>query len=161
MKIQKVTKPYKTFEELDAKHQKAVMLRLEFWKHKYIATDLKMSEAYVRSLFAKDGLCYGAYQDLKRLRTKENKDMMKDARQELTDLVPEAIIVVKDSLRKRKDPETAFKVLGIHGISPIEKHEVDTKNKEKIDTISSLIDELTTHVKLTGKGNSKSNTAAS
>lgn len=140
------------YEKLEPKHRRAIDLRLEFFKYKYIAGDLKLEEQTVRAWFMTDGVCYAAYQFKVAERAKENEEMAAKIRQELSDLTPEAITVIKTNLSKG-NLEAALKVLAINGIVEVHKFEVDDKNKEKIDTIGKFINQIGSYAKkITDRG---------
>lgn len=129
------------YDKLDKDKQTAVDLRLEFWKYRYIGEKLSVAEQTVRTWFMEGGICREAYNWKKKQRSTENDEMFKEVRKELADMTSEAILVVKNHLKKQS-LDAATKVLAINGISPIEKIELDDKNREKLDKINNLIKRL-------------------
>lgn len=144
------------YDKLDEIYQKAVDMKLEFYKYKYIAEQLKVKEQTARSWFEYHGICMEAYKWKKEQRRKENEEMIENARKELEDMIPEAINVVKSKLWG-KNLEAALKLLAINGISAIEKVQVDHTNKENISKLNELIE---TFKNETTRDNSKDTTTS-
>lgn len=146
---------YNPYEDLSPKHQKAVDLRLEFYKYKFIAFKLKVQEQTVAEWFMEGGICKAAYDWKIENRKRENEEMNAKIRQELQDLSPEAILVLKQAMSKG-DARTALEILAINGIVVTQKIEVDLGNKEKIEEFSNLIDEVSQYARRQfNKGNTK------
>lgn len=134
---------YNPYEDLSPVHRKAVDLRLEFFKYKYIAHKVKRDENTVRHWFEVGGICKAAYDWMLGVRKVENEEMNIKIRQELQDLSPEAILVLKGALTKG-DAKTAIDILAINGIVATQKLDIDLHNREKVDSFSKLLDELST-----------------
>jgi Sigma-70, region 4. len=68
---------YIEYDKLNPTHQRAIDLRLNGVKYKDIATELNIKEQTVRSWFIKDGICYFAFNQMKKEREKEKEIYLK------------------------------------------------------------------------------------
>jgi len=95
---QKLVKANKNpFDELDSKYQKAVMLRLEGYRLKFIAVTLKNKESSVRQWFTDGGICAEAYKQ----KEQEQKDEVAKLFPTISQGIKEAAIDGLVTLKKK------------------------------------------------------------
>jgi hypothetical protein len=127
---------YKTYEQLNPLHQRAVDLRLNGVKYKDIAQELGLKEQTIREWFIKDGICYFAFNQIKKEREKEKKDLFKEIDQRLKDIAIDAVIVLENTVRKG-NWKAAVKALEMAGFEPVHKV-ADVTEDEKQKTLQML-----------------------
>mgnify|MGYP001100767389 CR=1 FL=1 len=127
---------YRTYEQLKPLHQKAVDLRLNGVKYRDIAKEIGVKEQTVREWFIKDGICYFAFNQIKKEREKEKRDLFKEIDQRLKDIAIDAVIVLENTVRKG-NWKAAVKALEMAGFEPVHKV-ADVTEDEKQKTLQML-----------------------
>jgi len=127
---------YIEYDKLNPTHQRAIDLRLNGVKYKDIATELNIKEQTVRSWFMKEGACFKVFNQIKKEREKEKRDLFKEIDQRLKDIAIDAVIVLENTVRKG-NWKAAVKALEMAGFEPVHKV-ADVTEDEKQKTLQML-----------------------
>lgn len=110
--------PYEAL--VDHRHQAAVDMRVDGYRIRYIAEELKLGESTVKNWFMRGGPCHDAYHFRRQQWADETAKLFDSIHDEIKSGAADAIVTLKQAARN-KSILAAIKLLEFAGFQPVEK----------------------------------------